>query len=75
MGFLQNIKKEEEFLKLCQYMELETFQKESVVFRQNEPGDKFYLVLRGSAKVYVQSESEVSHFKDLVFFFFILLNL
>lgn len=46
---------------LCRSLQLEHFETGDYVFRQNEPGDKMFIVLQGSCEVRLRQKVELAH--------------
>ena len=42
----------EERMEVCRYLKLEGAQKDTTIFKQGDPGDKFYLILCGSVGLF-----------------------
>lgn len=47
---------------ICSNFNLEFFPKRSIIFKINEPGDKFYIILKGDIYVFMPEENAVGRF-------------
>ncbi|KAM3128413.1 hypothetical protein pb186bvf_019480 [Paramecium bursaria] len=48
-----------DFTKLCcQNLQYEFFPRDSIIFNIDEPGDKFYIILKGKASVYIKRQPQ-----------------
>ena len=57
-------------INICKHMKFETYEKNAVVFRQNQVGDKFYIILSGSVGVFINfrlegTKQKMKHVVDL----------
>ena len=53
MKFLQKYKDRKDFPDICQHMSLERYKEKTMVVKQGQPGDKFYIILTGKCGVYI----------------------
>ncbi|CAD8160220.1 unnamed protein product [Paramecium pentaurelia] len=47
--------KSQEFIEMCRYLQLEVYEQEQTLFRQGDPADKFYIILKGEARILIKS--------------------
>ncbi|CAD8146103.1 unnamed protein product [Paramecium octaurelia] len=47
--------KSQEFIEMCRYLQLEVYDQEQTLFRQGDPADKFYIILKGEARILIKS--------------------
>jgi CRP-like cAMP-binding protein len=63
--FLEQYKNSDELVDMTRYLRVETYKPKSVVFRQGDLGDKFYIILDGSVTIYIDRPSEISQFTQM----------
>ena len=63
--FLSQYKDKPEFLDLCRYLYVKTYEKRQYIFKQGDQGDAFYIILNGSVKVYIDEPTEYKNFMQL----------
>ena len=56
----KNLKSNEELAHIAMAMKLEIFEDNSKIMSYGEPGEKFYMLLKGNVGVYVPSNAKVS---------------
>jgi CRP-like cAMP-binding protein len=64
--FLQKYRGSEELVDMTRHLKLESFKPKTVIFRQGDVGDKFYIILDGKVTVFIDKPSEVSSFTLMV---------
>eukprot|EP01017_Pseudomicrothorax_dubius_P003812 TRINITY_DN10636_c0_g1_i1.p1 TRINITY_DN10636_c0_g1~~TRINITY_DN10636_c0_g1_i1.p1 ORF type:complete len:401 (+),score=79.77 TRINITY_DN10636_c0_g1_i1:77-1279(+) len=64
--FLEQYKDRSDFLeKLSKYMTLRKYDERTVIFRQGDIADAFYIIMSGSVAVYIDVPSELKHFTQM----------
>jgi cAMP-dependent protein kinase regulator len=63
--FLERYMDSEYIYDLAKELRLRIYDPQTVVFKQGEVADAFYIILSGSVKIFINTPSEVKHFQNL----------